>query len=146
METERDWGFAGAADASAYLRQVGVLWATWVVALVALIVSRGWLVLVLGVAVIAALIFAARPLQARAAKLVPEDSVVGGRRSFLVGRSTERDLVLRQLAYGEAPLNAAVELSGSGRWWLAGRVAVVGLTVVGFVWVLVTLVFAPASA
>jgi hypothetical protein len=146
MNTDRDWGFDDVADASAYLREVGVLWATWVVALVALIISRGWLVLVLGVAVIAALIWAARPLQSRAAKLVPEDSVVGGRRSFLVGRSTERDLVLRQLAYGEAPLRTAVGLSGAGRWWLTGRLVVVGLTVVGFVWVLTTLVFTPVSA
>lgn len=146
MDTDRDWGFADAADASAYLREVGVLWATWLIALVPLLISRGWLVLVFGAVVIAALIWAARPLQARAARLVPEDSVVGGRRSFLIGRSTERDVVLRQLAYGEAPLRRAVELTGSGRWWLTGRVVVVGMTVVAFVWVLMTLVSAPASA
>lgn len=146
MDTERDWGFADATDASAYLREVGVVWATWVVALVGLVISRGVLVLVIGAAVLAALIWAARPLQSRAARLVPEDSVVGGRRSFLIGRSTERDLVLRQLAYGEAPLRTAVELTGSGRWWLTGRVVVVGLTIVTFVWVLLTLVFPPVSA
>ncbi len=143
MDTERDWEFTDAADAASYLREVGVLWTTWLIGLVALVAGSGLLVVALGVLVIAALLWVARPLQARAAKLVPEDSVTGGKRSLLVGRNTERDIVLRQLAYGDAPLSAAIAVSGAGRWWLTARWVLVSLTIVAFVFVLVTLTLGP---
>lgn len=146
MEEQRSWGFADATDAKVYLREVGTLWATWIAGLAALVVGSGWLILPFGVAVIAGLLWAARPLQARAAKLVPEDSVVGGKRSFLVGRSTERDLVLRQLAYGDAPLRAAVDTAGAPRLWLTARLVVLGLTVAAFVWVLTSVFAGPAPS
>jgi hypothetical protein len=146
MDTERDWEFTDAADAASYLREVGVLWTTWLVGLVALVAGSGLLVVVLGVLVIAALLWVARPLQARAANLVPEDSVTGGKRSILAGRNTERDLVLRQLAYGDAPLSAAIAVSGSGRWWLTARRVLVGLTIVAFVFVLITLTLGPTPS
>lgn|GEM_PF-2163111 len=138
MESERNWGFGDISDASAYLREVGRLWAIWVVGLVGLVTGRGLLLVGLGIAVLGALLWAARPLQVRAMRLVPEDSVVSGGRSLLVGRRTERDLVLRQLAYGAAPLRAAIGLTGSPGWWLATRWVVLGLTVAAFGFVLMS--------
>ena len=133
--SDTDWGLTTESEAHRYLAEVGRLWATWVVGLAALALTDGWWLLASGVAVIAALMWMSRPLQARAAALVAEDKVTGGKKSLLVARRTERDLALRALSYGEAPLRRAVELTSAGRWWLLGRVVIIGLTIAAFAFV-----------
>jgi hypothetical protein len=128
-----EWVFDGPEDAAAYLREVGILWAVWLVAMAALMVSTSWIVIVGGIGVLGLLLVLARPLQARAVKLVPDDDVPDpGATAF---RKTKRDRVLRELAFGEAPLKAA----GAGPIWIWSRRLIVLLTVVAFVVVLLDL-------
>lgn len=128
---DQEWGFDGPDDAAAYRRDVARLWAVWVVAIAALMFTQGWLVLIAGVVALGGLIVVARPLQARAAAIVPDDDVPDATVVAMFRRS-RRDRVLRELAYGEAPLVA----SGAGPAWIWGRRAVVGLTFVAFAIVL----------
>ena len=144
--SDADWGLTTESEAQRYLAEVGRLWATWVVGLAALALTDGWWLLVSGVVVIAALMWMSRPLQVRAAALVSNDKVTGGKKSLVVARRTERDLALRALAYGEAPLRRAVALTSSGRWWLTGRIVVIGLTIAAFGFVIVDLFSGSASA
>lgn len=126
-----DWGFRDRNDAARYLGEVQRLWLAWLLGLAALVFTTGWLVVAAGVITVALLLFLARPLQERAAALVPEDTLVGGRFN-VVGRGTARDRVLRALAYGRPPLEVATGLTGTGRWLLLGRLVVIAATVVGF--------------
>jgi hypothetical protein len=128
-----EWAFEGPDDAAAYLREVATLWTVWLVGMVALLFSGNWIVILVGLGVIVLLLVLARPLQARAAKIVPDDEVPEpGRTAF---RKTKRDRVLRELAFGEAPLRAA----GAGPGWIGARRTVVALTIVAFVFVLLDL-------
>jgi hypothetical protein len=106
--------------------------------LAVLFLNSGWLIIGAGVLVIALLIWLARPLHARVVRIVPEDDVVGSSRSLVVGRGTKRDRALRAFAYGTGPLGEAVELTGSGRWWLHVRSVIVAATVVAFAWTVLT--------
>lgn len=144
--THENWGLTGKEDARTYLAEVGRLWTTWVVGLAALALTDGWMLLASGVVVIAALLWMARPLQARAADLVKDDKVTGGEKSLVVARKTERDLALRALAYGEAPLRRALDLTSAGSWWLTARLAVIGLTIAAFGFVLIDLFSGSASS
>jgi hypothetical protein len=143
--THEDWGLTEEADARTYLAEVGRLWITWVVGLGALALTDGWLLLASGFVVIAALLWMARPLQRRAADLVQDDRVTEGEKSLVVARKTERDLALRALAYGEAPLRRAVDLAATGSWWLTARVVVIGLTIAAFGFVLIDLFVGSSS-
>lgn len=144
-ESGTDWGFEGAADARAYLGEVGRLWGAWLAGLVALLVVDTVAVVVAGVAVIGLLMWLARPLQARAAAVVPTDTLFGPSRWSIVGKGTARDRVLRSFAYGEEPLRHAVDLSGGSRLWLVGRRVVVMATVAAFAFVLLTWVAVPVQ-
>ena len=53
-------------DARAYLREVGVLWVTWIVGLMGLMLTHAVVLVVWGVVVLVALYFAVRPLKRRA--------------------------------------------------------------------------------
>lgn len=143
--TRDDWGIADAEDARVYLGEVGRLWAAWMVGLAGLAFTDDWWLIASGVVVIAALLWLARPLQARAADLVPHDEPTGGKKSLVVARRTERDLALRNLSYGEAPLRKAIEMADAGSWWLGARRGVIALTIIAFVYVLFTWFAGPAA-
>jgi hypothetical protein len=128
---DQEWGFEGPDDAAAYRRELGQLWALWLVALAALMFARGWLVVIAGAVALVGLIIVARPLQARAEAIVPDDDVPDPTVAATFRRS-RRDRVLRELAYGEAPLEA----SGAGQGWIWGRRVIVGLTFAAFALVL----------
>jgi hypothetical protein len=134
-DAEIDWGFEGADDARRYLGEVARLWGAWIAGLVGLVAVNNLAVVAVGVVVIGLLLWLARPLQVRAAKVVPEDTLVGGRFG-VVGKGTVRDRVLRQFAYGDQPLRQAVDLSGASSLWLWARQGVVAATIIAFVAVL----------
>jgi hypothetical protein len=122
------WGLTTAAEARAYLGEVGRLWLGWLAGLAVLVLSTGWGVVIGGVAVMALLVWLSRPLQARTDRLVA-DGVVGGDAPSAAGWGSPRERTMRRLAYGAEPIAAAVELAGAGRWWLAARWVMIGATV-----------------
>ena len=125
-----EWSFNGPDDAAAYRSEVASLWGVWMVALTLLVFAAGWVVWVTGLGAMVGLVVLARPLQRRAALLVPDDVVpAAGAGAF---RKSKRDSVLRELAFGEAPLRAA----GCGPVWIWTRRFVVGATFAGFAFVL----------
>ncbi len=126
-----EFTFEGPQDARAYLSEVGRLWAAWVLGMAALFLTSAMALLLAGVLVIVALVVAARPLQRRAEVMVPDPSAGSGD-GVRVGR-TDRDRVLRALAYGEAPIRNAVTLAGASVGWLVARRIVLVLTIVGVV-------------
>lgn len=132
-----EWGFTDEADAGNYLREVRRLWVAWLLGLTALLFTNGWWVVLSGVVTIGVLLLLARPLQARAAALVPDDTLVGSRFN-VVGRGTARDKALQALAYGREPLEAATSLRGSGRWMVSARPLLVGATIAAFIYVIAT--------
>ncbi len=136
METI-EYTFDGAEDARTYLREIGLLWATWVVGLVAVMITNGVALIGLSVAVIAALILLARPLLPRTEALVPENKVEGGAIETAFRGGTTRDRVLRDLAYGVAPMEAALATAGLSSRWVAARHLVVAVTLLAFVFVVV---------
>ncbi len=142
--SESSWGFADGSDAHRYLSDVARLWLGWLAGLAALMFTQGWLVVAAGVVTVGALLFLARPLQIRAAALVPKDTLVGSRFN-VVGRGTERDKVLKALAYGREPLEEAVALSGSYTWLPRARSLMIAATIVAFVFVLLTTFSNPAA-
>ena len=139
------WGFADEADARRYLRVVLRLWLGWICGMAALLFTRGWWIVVAGVVTIALLLLLARPLQARAAALVPNDTLGGGKFN-VVGRGTARDKALQAYAYGSEPLDEATALAGSGRWMLFGRRMLMSVTVAVFIWVILTTLNPPAAS
>jgi hypothetical protein len=129
--------FDGADDARVYLREVAVLWSSWLVALACLVVVQElWLLIVVAVLTLGALLFFARPLQQRASRLVPLDKAVMSKKGRPVG--TMRDRTLKALAYGDGPLRAATDLVGGQRMWLLGRRLLLGVSGAALVWVLVS--------
>lgn len=129
-----DWGFTGPDDASRYLADVMRLWIVWIVGLAVLMTNSGTILIVGGIAVIGLLLWFARPIQRRAERLVPVDTAID--RGSLRGKTTTRDRALKAFAYGDEPLRAAVEMTGSSRVWLGVRMAVLALTAVAFAFVL----------
>ncbi len=122
------WGFSTAADARAYLGEVGRLWLGWLAGLAVLVLSTGWGVVIGGVAVMLLLVWLSRPLQARTDRLVTEGATGSGA-SAASGWGSDRERAMRRLAYGAEPLAAAVAVAGAGRWWLAARWLMLGVTV-----------------
>jgi hypothetical protein len=122
------WGLTSAAEARAYLGEVGRLWLGWLAGLAVLVLSTGWGVVIGGIAVMVLLVWLSRPLQARTDRLVA-DGVVGGDAPSSAGWGSPRERTMRRLAYGAEPIAAAVELAGAGRWWLAARWVMIGATV-----------------
>lgn len=134
---DHEWDFADEADAARYLGEVRRLWTGWLLGLAALMFAQGWWIVVSGVLTLAVLLYLARPLQMRAAAIVPEDTLVGSKYN-VVGKGTARDRVLKQLAYGRDPLEAAAARAGRGGWLAHVRPVVIGLTVLAFFYVLAT--------
>lgn len=127
-----DWGFSDPGDAAEYLGVVARIWAFWLLGMIALFVFGGFAVLVIAVGLIGGLLWMARPLQARAQALVPDNSLVVGRGSLVLGRGTTRDRALRKFAYGDAPVRQAVEMTGGSPLWMVARRLVVVATLVAF--------------
>ncbi|MDJ0925459.1 MAG: hypothetical protein QNJ77_12935 [Acidimicrobiia bacterium] len=132
-----DYTFSSAEDARAYLREIGLLWGTWIVGLVAILLTRGTVLMIVAAALFVALLALARPLLPRTEVLVPENKREGGALNAALRGGTTRDRVLRELAYGVAPMSAALEATGNSQRWVVMRHAMVAVTLVAFVFVVV---------
>lgn len=127
---EFGWGFANPQDAAGYLTELARLWGVWIAGLVVLMTNSGMVLIVGGIAVIALLLWFARPLQRRAEALVPDDSAY--ERGPILGKGTTRDRALRAFAYGDEPLRQAVELAERSGMWLIARRGMLGVTIAVF--------------
>jgi hypothetical protein len=132
-----DYRFDGPADARMYLREVGALWAVWLVGLVAVLLTHGAVLLIGAAVLLVALLVLARPLLPRTEALVPENRTEGGKVETALRGGTTRDRVLRELAYGDAPMSAALEAAGFNRRWIVVRHLVIALTLLAFGYVVV---------
>ena len=132
-----EYTFSSPADARDYLREVGLLWGVWVVGLVAVLFTHGITLLIVAAVLFTALLLLARPLLPRAEMLVPENKREGGALEAALRGGTTRDRVLRELAYGVAPVEAALQTAGLSSRWVAARHMVIALTLLAFVYVLV---------
>lgn len=121
--------FADVSDARAYLGEVGRLWAAWTVGLALLLALDGGWLLLAGLLLIGTMIWLGRPIQRRARAIEDANHPPSG-----------RDDLVRELAYGEAPLRAALDVVGASPKWVWVRRALMIATVVGFVVVVVTVV------
>lgn len=129
--------FDDPADAKGYLREVGALWAVWVFGLIAVLLTHGTALFVIAAALLIALLVLARPLLPRTEGLVPENRKEGGKMETALRGGTTRDRVLRELAYGDAPMSAALEAAGLNRRWIIVRHLVIALTLLAFLYVVV---------
>jgi hypothetical protein len=109
------------------------------VGLAGLLITIPVLLIVWGVAVVIVLVALVRPLQRRAADLVPVDEAVAGARGLARG-TTVRDRVVRDLTYGETPLRTALRVAGLSERWLLIRQGMFALTTVAMVYVFATTV------
>ena len=128
---ESEWGFADPQDAARYLQELLRLWVVWIAGLAVLMTNSGWILVVGGVAVIGLLLWFARPIQRRAEALVPTDSAYD-KGSLVRGKGTTRDRAIKALAYGEEPLEEAVDLTGQSGAWLFGRKGMIAITAIAF--------------
>ncbi|MBT8197935.1 MAG: hypothetical protein KJO84_05475 [Acidimicrobiia bacterium] len=129
--------FTSTDDAELFLVERLKLWAVWVIALALLVSLTGWWLLGAAILVLVNLGALARPLHARAERLVPDDEQVGGAIQTMFGRGTRRDRLARTIMYGAGPLGEALEMTGRSRLWLAVHWGAVGLTVAAFVLVFI---------
>lgn len=134
---EIDYTFESSHDARSYIREVVTLWAVWMVGLVAVLVTNGLALVMISVALLAGLILLARPLLPRTEALVPVNSKEGGALDAALRGGTTRDRVLRELAYGTAPLAAALRAAGLSSRWVVARHLVIAATLLAFVGVFV---------
>ncbi len=135
--SEIEYTFSSPDDARTYLREVGLLWGVWVVGLAAVLFTHGVAVLIVALVLFAALSILARPLLPRTEKLVPENKREGGAVETAFRGGTTRDRVLRDLAYGAAPMLAALQTAGLSPHWVIARHLVIALTLLALVYVLV---------
>ncbi len=133
---ELTYTFDNPADASRYLREIGVLWGAWVVGLAGLLVTDALLLIVWGVVVIAALVYLARPIQRRAERLVPDNKIESSRLEGLFRGGTTRDRAIRDLAYGAEPLRAALSTAGLSERWMTLRQVIIALSLLALIYVL----------
>ena len=129
--------FDGPADARGYLGEIGKLWTTWIVGLAAVMATDGVALLIISVVLLGALLYLSRPLLPRTEKLVPENKREGGAIEAALRGGTTRDRVLRELAYGVAPLEAGLEAAGLSPRWVAVRHLLIAVTVLAFIYVVV---------
>jgi hypothetical protein len=128
-----DYTFEDGDDARRYLGEIGALWAVWTVALIAVSLSTGGLRALSGIAGLVGIVVFTRPLRRRAAALVSDDEA-----TVDVGfRGGPRERAFRKLAYGAEPLRNAVAQARASSVWFALRIAMLALTVLGFIAVLV---------
>ena len=99
--------------------------------------TRGAVLIVVATLLFIALLVLARPLLPRTEELVPENKREGGALNAALRGGTTRDRVLRDLAYGVAPMSAALNVVGLSQRWVLVRHAVVAATLLAFVYVVV---------
>jgi len=128
-----DWTFVDAADARAYLADLVRLWVGWLVALAALLVFDGLMLLVTAVGVVVGWFVLARPFSRRAAALAGNEPSPAAGQEDATAQGKERDRYLRELTSGRAPLEAAVRDAGVSERWVYLRYVVIAATIVGFV-------------
>jgi hypothetical protein len=128
--------FTDAADARAYLDEIGRLWIAWLLALAALLAFDGLLLVVTAFAVVAAWLILAKPLQRRAARLVEDEPPEEEGWQAAASRGKHRDQVLRELTVGRVPLETSLLAIGASPWWAYARYGVITLTVVAFIYVI----------
>jgi hypothetical protein len=129
---EIEYTFSSRRDAREYLREVALLWVVWVVGLVVILLVQGTLLVVTSLVVLVALGVLARPLLPRTEALVPVNKREGGAARAALRGGTTRDRVLRDLAYGDAPVIAALAAAGLSSRWMATRHMVVAVTLIAF--------------
>lgn len=134
--TDIEYTFDGPEDARSYLREIGLLWSVWVVGLFLVLFTHGFTVLIVAAVLFTALLMLARPLLPRTERLVPENQREGGAIESAFRGGTTRDRVLRELAYGVAPMAAALQTAGLSPRWVAARHVVIALTLLALVYVL----------
>ncbi len=110
----------------------------WLIGLGVLFVTSGWMLLVFGVLLLVALPVLASPLVERSETMVPvNEAVDDGAGAFGNSRGTKRDVAVRQLVYGAAPLRAALSTIGASQAWVGLLYLGIGITVVAFGYVLI---------
>lgn len=132
-----EYAFSSPADARSYLREVGKLWAVWIVGLAIVLFTHGTALLISAAALLIVLLVLARPLLPRAEALVPENHREGGTLDAALRGGTTRDRALRELAYGIAPLSAALDAAGLSQRWVLLRHIVIALTLLALLYVVV---------
>jgi hypothetical protein len=135
---EIQWSFADPADARSYLLQLAKLWAMWLIGLAVLFSTSGWMLIVFGVLLLVALPVLAKPLVTRAEAMFPDHETVDtGAGAMGTGRGTNRDVAVRQLVYGAAPVRAALSAIGASQAWVGLLYLGIGVTIVAFGYVLI---------
>lgn len=132
-----EYAFSSPADARSYLREVGRLWAVWIVGLGLVLFTHGAALLISAAALLIFLLVLARPLLLRAEALVPENRREGGALDAAFRGGTTRDRALRELAYGVAPVSAALDAAGLSQRWVVLRHMVIALTLLALLYVVV---------
>ncbi|HEX9856529.1 MAG TPA: hypothetical protein VGC47_14555 [Acidimicrobiia bacterium] len=130
--------FSNREDAIQYLRDLSRLWIGWLFALAALTFTRSWLTIVAGVVVLWVLYRLARPLQERVDRILPIEATATVDEAR--GRRTDRDRLLRSLAYGVEPIREASDLAAVGSRWLVMRHVILAATAAAFLLVIVDFV------
>ena len=131
------YAFDGPADARSYLGEIGKLWTAWVVGLAVVMATHGVVLLVTALLLFGALLYLSRPLLPRTEKLVPENKREGGAIEATLRGGTTRDRVWRELAYGVAPLEAALAAAGLSSRWVVVRHLLIAVTLLAFIYVVV---------
>ena len=110
----------------------------WLVGLGILFLTSSWMLIVFGILLLVALPVLASPLTARAEVMFPDHETVD--RTSLgtaTGRGTNRDLAVRQLVYGAAPVRAALSTIGASQAWVGLLYLGIGVTMAVFAYVVI---------
>ncbi|MEN8233395.1 MAG: hypothetical protein ABFR89_00550 [Actinomycetota bacterium] len=137
--------FSDADDARRYLFEIARLWVVWVVGLVLLFAVDGWMVLLAGIVVIAVLVWLVQPIQRRAADIDDPGEFVEGSGGRFGGKRTRKEMAMRVLLYGKAPLVEAIEEFDAWFGWVWIRQIVIATTAVVFAIVFLDVFSAPQS-
>lgn len=136
--------FRDAEDARSYLTEVGRLWLVWIATLALLFLfQQWWALLAIGAGFLLGIVVLGRPLQERAQRVADPDAMTGSALQTALGKNRKRDMALRRLMYGEAPLREAIALTGTTSLLIWVRRLILVATAAAFVWVMVGLFSAP---
>ncbi|MEN8113004.1 MAG: hypothetical protein ABFS21_01340 [Actinomycetota bacterium] len=124
--------FSDADDARRYLSEIFRLWVVWIAGLILLFAVKGWTVLLAGIVVIGVLVWLVQPIQRRAGGIDDPGEFVEGSGGRFGGKRTRKEMALRVLLYGKAPIVEAIEEYGAWSGWLWVRQAVIATTAVVF--------------
>ena len=128
--------FTDADDARRYITEISRIWAVWLLGLAALFAVTNWWLLLVGVAILAVLVWLIQPMQRRANKVDDPDGYVAGGGGRFTGSRTRAETALRVLIYGEEPLTEAIDQFGVWVGWIWVRRVVIAASAVAFIFVL----------